>query len=134
MSLRDIGMAIVGILFIAVIALGWLSLHEYKKVAINQTTINGLNTQIKQAQEQAERAEKVQTVTNQVVAQAALQTKETTLKTQQINQKVDAITGQVKDGKINNTAADAAYASSMLLAYCEAVPTDRSKCPAGQSN
>jgi type II secretory pathway pseudopilin PulG len=134
MSLRDVGMAIVGILLLAVVALSWVSLHEYKKVAINQTTINGLNGQIQQAQLAAKRAQTVQTVTNQTVAKVALQTKEAALKTQQISRKVDVITGQVKDGKINDAAADAAYVSSMLEAYCQAVPTDRNKCSAGQSD
>jgi hypothetical protein len=134
MSLRDVGMAIVGILLITVCVLGWTSLHEYKKVAVNQQQISDLNVKLQAAQVAAKRAQKVQNITNDTVAKVALQTKQTTLNTQKINQKVDTITGQVKNGQISDDAADAAYVSSMYEAYCSAVPSDRSKCPAGQSN
>lgn len=134
MTLKELGLLLLGVMALTIATLSYYSLHEYKKTALDKQQISQLGDQLKAAQMAAERQQKVQTVTNQVVAKATLQTQQTTLKTQEISHKVDVITGKVKDDQISDAAADAAYVSSMLEAYCEAVPTDRSKCPAGQSN
>lgn len=70
---------------------------------------------------------KISDVTEDIVTNAVVKTAEIVQVTKSINGKVDKTAEEVKDGKINNSIATAAYVDSMWDAYCEASPYSTAK-------
>ena len=126
--LTKIGLVLLAILLASTLILSKVGLSEYKKVALQKKQMTDLQAELKATQLAAKREQKIQSTTNEVIAKATLQTRQTTLKAKEISHKVDIITGKVKNDQISVAVADAEYAASMLEAYCQAVPTDRNKC------